>query len=295
MAETYGLEPNYGCCTANFNQGWPKFANAVVMSAQGPDGQPGAAVVMYAPVSAVLPGGSIITVDGNYPFDDEISVTLVEAPGAATAESSPFPVYLRIPSWAKNMTVDGKSVGAEWAGKMYVVHGSGGATTTTWKLQFNPEIRLESWTRTDAKGADSNRTVHSVHRGALMYSLPIKGNFTLLARHGFESNDYSVAPASGEEWNVALDAHPAAGTWQPMEFHHDGYRNSTAPFNHTDWPTFIEATVRNVPDWGISLNSAAPPPASPACKTQCGPPRKVKLVPHGGTDLRIGEMPLAFD
>ena len=21
MAETYGLEPNYGCCTANFNQG----------------------------------------------------------------------------------------------------------------------------------------------------------------------------------------------------------------------------------------------------------------------------------
>eukprot|EP01046_Picozoa_sp_COSAG06_P079311 COSAG06_NODE_26771_length_607_cov_2.708661_2_plen_29_part_01 len=29
MSETYGLEPNYGCCTANFNQGWPKLIKQV--------------------------------------------------------------------------------------------------------------------------------------------------------------------------------------------------------------------------------------------------------------------------
>eukprot|EP01050_Picozoa_sp_SAG11_P014409 SAG11_NODE_1772_length_4273_cov_3.739578_9_plen_147_part_00 len=28
MSETYGLEPNYGCCTANFNQGAPCRARA---------------------------------------------------------------------------------------------------------------------------------------------------------------------------------------------------------------------------------------------------------------------------
>ena len=45
-AELYGLEPNFGCCTANFNQGWPKFANNLVFRTQ--DG--GAAIGAYAPV-----------------------------------------------------------------------------------------------------------------------------------------------------------------------------------------------------------------------------------------------------
>ena len=30
-AHLFGLEPNFGCCTANFNQGWPKFAASAFM------------------------------------------------------------------------------------------------------------------------------------------------------------------------------------------------------------------------------------------------------------------------
>ena len=41
----YGLEPNFGCCAANFHQGWPKFAASLWMASQ--DG--GLVAAAYAP------------------------------------------------------------------------------------------------------------------------------------------------------------------------------------------------------------------------------------------------------
>ena len=45
-------------------------------------------------------------------------------------------------------------------------------------------------------------------------------------------------------------------------------------------------------------NSASEPPQSPACTadavTKCGPAEVHALVPHGGTELRVGELPVAF-
>merc|ERR1719161_1408265 len=70
MSEAYGLEPNYGCCTANFNQGWPKYASLVILSA--PDGGP--VVALHAPASARLPGGVTVDVDTKYPFEDSATV-----------------------------------------------------------------------------------------------------------------------------------------------------------------------------------------------------------------------------
>lgn len=59
-AELYGLAPNYGCCTANFPQGWPKFANMAVYLTD----DNGAAIGTYAPLKANMPqkigGGATI-------------------------------------------------------------------------------------------------------------------------------------------------------------------------------------------------------------------------------------------
>ena len=65
----YGLEPNFGCCTANLHQGWPKFASHLWMrSADG-----GLAAVAYAPcvVETTIQGKPVrVEVATDYPFRD---------------------------------------------------------------------------------------------------------------------------------------------------------------------------------------------------------------------------------
>jgi hypothetical protein len=88
----FGVEPNFGCCTANFNQGWPKLAaNALLTRAV--DG--GVVVGLLLPVAATLPSGAKVTVDTSYPLSDTVNVTL-EVPASAAAT----PLYVRVPGWA---------------------------------------------------------------------------------------------------------------------------------------------------------------------------------------------------
>src|SRR5690606_28793855 len=59
-ANVFGLEPNYGCCTANLHQGWPKFAAHLWMAIPGG----GLAAAAYAPcvVRTQGPGGREMTI-----------------------------------------------------------------------------------------------------------------------------------------------------------------------------------------------------------------------------------------
>lgn len=276
-AENYGLEPNYGCCTANFNQGWPKFASMIVYSTS----DNGAAVGLFAPSTSTLQDGSTVDIDTDYPYEDDVRIT-VDAKAA-------MPLYVRIPGWATAATINGKPAGPN--GTMVKQMCSAGKNMFT--LSFSPDIRIERWG--DQPSAGDTGPV-SVHRGALMYSLPITPNYTVYAHHfggPDQSNDYELRPTT--PWQYALDIDVNNPT-KSLTFASSGYISGTAPFNHSGWPVTIEATVRPLPSWGMALNSAAQPPASPACTgadAKCGAPTKVTLVPHGGTELRIGELPVS--
>ena len=49
-ANLYGLEPNFGCCTANMHQGWPKFVSNMWMQ----DKEGGLVCVAYGPCAIAL-------------------------------------------------------------------------------------------------------------------------------------------------------------------------------------------------------------------------------------------------
>ena len=70
----FGLEPNYGCCTANLHQGWPKFVASLWMAS--PDD--GLVAIAYGPnrVETTVRGGVRVRIDEetDYPFRGEVGL-----------------------------------------------------------------------------------------------------------------------------------------------------------------------------------------------------------------------------
>jgi len=129
-ANFYGVS-HFPCCITNFPQGWPKFAMHIyVVSAKDNT----VVVASLVPGSATLPasvgGGAKIVTAGQYPFGDDVTIT-VTAPKAMST-------LVRIPGWASKATVDGEPAAN---GTMHKVACKAG--TTTIQVSLHPEVRLE--------------------------------------------------------------------------------------------------------------------------------------------------------
>jgi hypothetical protein len=309
-ASLFSLEANWGCCTANFVQGWPKFIQRLVHATPGG----GAAVSMYAPATARLAGGFALEVAGDYPFDDVVSVT-VTAPGgggggggsgvgggggggrgAATPSAASFPLTLRIPSWASaaTLSVNGApdfSVGA-FAGSMYdfalpLLPASSSAGVA--RLSFKPALRLEP---------EENGAV-SVHRGALLYALQLDEQFAVLREwQDPRAKDYNVSmAASSAPWNVALVLADPSAPDSSLSFGLAAPGVPEVPFSSQDLRNVISGVARVVNAWrppaadGAAASAPPPSPVDCAAPGACGAPFAVRLVPIGATHIRMSVLP----
>jgi hypothetical protein len=276
----YGLEPNFGCCTANMHQGWPKFAASLWMAT--PDG--GLAAVAYAPseVSTEVRGGTPvrITEDTRYPFSGD--ARLVVDPAVPTQ----FPIRLRIPAWAAGARIAVN--GATRGGKLSLELPAGGFQTVErrWKRGDRIDVHFPLKVRTSQWYHDSI----TVERGPLIFSLKIGEEWQKLD-HGMPhpakppAADWEVLPTTPWNYGLILDRDHPENSVRVME-------RPMGQFPFSDEGTPIELVVKGkqIPDWKLVDSSAGPVPASPVVSHE--PVKSFTLIPYGAAKLRITAFPL---
>jgi len=253
-ANTFGLSPHFGCCTANLHQGWPKFAAA--LWAVAPDGL---AALAWAPCH-VTGSGFVLDVRTEYPFADTVHVHVEHAP------MGPASLHLRIPSWADRttqLTVNGEPQTVR-AGSFVVL-------TRDWRsgnqivIQFGSEIAREM---RPSGGV-------AIVRGPLVFALRIQEDWRRIERRVF-FDDWEVHPATPWNYGLARD-----------EFTLCRREVSRVPFDGANPPLILRGTGARVPSWTLWENSADAPPAGPI---DSGTPREaVDLIPYGSARLRVTE------
>jgi hypothetical protein len=277
----YGLEPNYGCCTSNMHQGWPKLTAHLWMKT--PDD--GLACTAWAPcrVDTRLRDVPVsLVVDTDYPFREDVTLTVTPERAAR------FPLLLRVPAWAEGATV--RVGGGEWrmdAGSMFRLERDwSGSTEVRVRFPMRPLVTTRY-----------NEAV-AVERGPLVYSLRIDEEWTRVNAdkpHREEPHaDFEVRPASPWNYALVLDReHPESSV--RFEERPVGER----PFSPDGAGMLAHARGRQLPGWRIvrgwagEISPADVAWADPARGATDRPDTDVELIPYGCTNIRITEFPRA--
>jgi hypothetical protein len=264
----FGLEPNFGCCTANFNQGWPKLALSAFMYRPPEGGRPAgivSSVLVPSELSFNLGDNRITcTLETGYPFRGTLDYTV------ETEKPVRLDLSIRIPGWAASAKVDG--IPAE-AGTFFTLDKEWkGRTEIRVSLEFN--ISLEQ----------RPSGMHCLWRGPLLYSLAPKERWEKreFTKDGVERKfpycDYEIFPES--PWNYGFYGTPrqAAVVESPIP---------ELPFSPENPALKIQTPLIPIA-WNLVDGVCEERPAG----SIAGEPLTMELIPYGCTNLRITEMPL---
>lgn len=253
----FGLEPSYGCCTANFNQGWPKLALSAFMHRDD------------AVVSAVMlpcelhDGGLHITLETAYPFENSARYTV-------TAEKDRT-LVIRIPSFAQNVRING----VPFAGEEYRLSVKGGESAVL-SLRFETVPYFE----------ERPYGLKAVRCGSLIFSVPIDHEKRMreYEENGVERKfpycDYELIPKS--PWNYG---------YASAALCREEHAVADIPFDGALPPVTVKAAVQPI-DWGFEDGYETVCAKIPQSLTPLAPAQEIALIPYGCAKLRMTELPL---
>ncbi|KAF1986459.1 hypothetical protein K402DRAFT_89645 [Aulographum hederae CBS 113979] len=298
--QTFGLEPNYPCCTVNHPQGYPKFLSAAYATVA----DSGLAHTLLAPaaVNATLPNGNIVTVDctTSYPFD----LTLIYSITAAES----FTFFVRVPAWAdiprssislKECTSSLECISSlrylnpDKNTRMQSVQAPAGKSSVTYTLSASPKIEQRA-----------NNTV-AITYGPLLYALEVGGRYQSGPPKIYNSSvqaypagyapdqvqDYEIFNTTAWSWGIDPSTLKFENSL-PSNRDGDAVQTLANPIWAADAPPtsmrvmgcpIVYAYHRGVPAW----------PAEADPMRRCvgnGTETELRLVPYGSAKLRMGEM-----
>lgn len=253
----FGLEPNYGCCTANFNQGWPKFAQSAFMH----DEDTVVSAVML-PCELNFDGKSIL-VETNYPFENKAKYTI--------SSDKDFTLKVRIPSFAENLTVNGENRQNDML---------------SFEIKAGVETQINISFDAPAYFKSRPYDLSTVQCGSLVFCVPISYEAKM---HEYERDsverkfpycDYELVPTS--DYNYAY-----CGKTLEIQRRNIG----EIPFSSKNPPVIIKTKVKKI-NWGLEEGYETVCAKIPQSLEPIGDETDVELYPYGCAKLRMTEIPV---
>lgn len=265
-ANLFGLEPHFGCCTANYHQGWPKFVASLWMAT--PDN--GLAATLYSPcqVNTKVRGVAVrLLEETEYPFREVVRITV--HPEKAVL----FPVMLRVPAWA-----DGATIQVNGNPEANVKTGAFARVERLWTagdvidVKFPMKPRLTRWFKQSV----------ALERGPLLFSFQPGGQWVKLRDRALTA-DWQVFPT--EQWNYALAVDEKSVSSIMVTESSVGAR----PFTSASPGVSLHVTGRKLNEWRSEDGVALPLPESPVASDEADV--LLTLIPYAAAKLRITAFP----
>lgn len=252
-AHIFGLEPNYGCCTAAHGRGWTDLALSAFAKGNGE-------IVSCLPVPCALnDGGVSIEVKTSYPFGNEVEYVIRTA--------SPFTFRVRVPEGCTAVCADGRKI------KSGLYASFGIKNDCSVKIVFEREAAF----------SPRPHGLCCVTYGSLVFSLPIKYEKRMReytsgdVERRFPYCDYEYIGRG--EWRYAFGG-------DTLKVRFNGVNK--IPFSSADPPVVIEAEMKKIPwkyeDGFDTVCSKLPPEDTGTEKTEIK-----ELYPYGCAKLRVTE------